>query len=314
MPRKSFVLDRDVTAIMTDAAIKGYTPENMEFLCPSFTQLRPYISLYKARLHTIVAAAPLPVYRAWLGYSLTNDLTPTEVLPHTLHHIRNFLDVLPYAADLSLLQCTSNQRYEYSGKSPALPIFFRRTSDACSGISQEDALAIRRIHLPRPHTSDSFTLLQVLTLSYGCCCALIHPQGIVSVFGTASQVFRTIEAFTVLCDKGRRLLRRFEPPTSNQAYVQSFYTAFALGIHQRISLPLAPDQLRCRLSIWNWISHDPVFSRALEDFYAFALPHKSITRDSVGNKDGRMAAEIVCLADALIWCDCLTCTTGLQDE
>lgn len=190
--------------------------------------------------------------------------------------------------------------------------FFRAPS-MHQELTQEEAPAIHRLLLPRPQVSDSFTLLQVLTLSYGCCCALIHPQGIVSVFGTASNIFRTVRAFTVLCDKSRRLLSRFEPSTSNQTYMKSFHTAFALGIHQRISLPLAFDQLRCRLSIWNWLSHDPTFPKALEDFYVLAHPHRTIARDSSGTTDGHTAAEIVCLADALMWCDGLTCTTGLQD-
>lgn len=313
MSQENFVVTQDVATLMTDAAVKGYTPQDLELICPSFKKLLPYIPQCRAGLRNIAVSAPSVIYKMWLRYSPPTDLAPAENIPQILHNIRNTLAALPCTADLSLLHCASNQLYECPSKEGPLPIFFLRTSKVHQELNQEEVPAIHRIQLSRPQVSDSFTLLQVLTLSYGCCCTLIHPQGIVSIFGTASNIFRTMRAFTTLCNKSRQLLSRFESPSANQTYAKSFYTSFALGIHQRISLPLAFDQLQCRLSIWNWLSHDPAFLNALEDFYVLAHPHRTIARDSIGTTDGKSAAKIVCLADALMWCDCLTCTTGLQD-
>ncbi|WCV10560.1 hypothetical protein [Corynebacterium silvaticum] len=124
MPQKNFVLDQDVTALMTDAAAKGYTPEDMELICPNFTQLLPAISRCTAGLNTIAASAPFPIYNAWLKYSLRQVLTAAESLPSTLRSIRNTLEVLPYTAELPLLRYTSNQLYECPNKETAPPIFF----------------------------------------------------------------------------------------------------------------------------------------------------------------------------------------------
>lgn len=109
MSQENFVVAQDVATLMTDAAVKGYTPKDLELICPSFKKLLPYIPQCRAGLRNIAVSAPSVIYKMWLRYSPPTDLAPAENIPQILHNIRNTLAGLPCTADLSLLHCASKK-------------------------------------------------------------------------------------------------------------------------------------------------------------------------------------------------------------